>query len=131
MTLINAKATPFNDNDYNCHNNNYRTCLTNCMEFISRHITPLVIDSLGGGHTHKHTHILTIRTGSILKNQACTGRRPARAGFNKDNKCFRIHFHSLITLEPFICFHSSLVSNLFAYFFDFRSLFYFSKFNFF
>ena len=25
------------------------------MESISRHITPLVINSLGGGHTHTHT----------------------------------------------------------------------------
>ena len=41
------------------------------MESISCHITPLVINSLGGGHTHAHTqtHILTIRTGSILGNQ--------------------------------------------------------------
>ena len=43
------------------------------MESISRHITPLVINSLGGGHTHTHTqtqtHIQTIRTGSILRNQ--------------------------------------------------------------
>ena len=26
------------------------------MESISCHITPLVINSLGGGHTHTHTH---------------------------------------------------------------------------
>ena len=34
---------------------------------------PLVINSLGGGHTHTqtHTHILKICTGSILRNQAC------------------------------------------------------------
>ena len=29
------------------------------MGSISRHITPLVINSLGGGHTHKHTHTHT------------------------------------------------------------------------
>ena len=29
------------------------------MEFISRHIMPLVIDSLGGGHTHTQTHTHT------------------------------------------------------------------------
>ena len=38
------------------------------------YITPLVISSLGRGHTHTHTHtqtrIPTIRTGSILRNQA-------------------------------------------------------------
>ena len=32
---------------------------------------PLIINSLGGGHTHTHTntHILMIRTGSIIRNQ--------------------------------------------------------------
>ena len=31
---------------------------------------PLVINSLGGVHTHtQHTHILMIHTGSILRNQ--------------------------------------------------------------
>ena len=38
------------------------------------HITLLVINSLGGRHTHTQTHtqmcIPTIRTGSILRNQA-------------------------------------------------------------
>ena len=34
---------------------------------------------------------------------------------NKENKCFRMYFHSLITLERFIFFHISLISNLFAY----------------
>ena len=39
----------------------HRTYLTNHMRSISRHITPLVINSLGGGHTHtrKHTHTHT------------------------------------------------------------------------
>ena len=36
---------------------------------------PLVINSLGRGHTHTHTQtcIPTIHTGSILRNQALTG----------------------------------------------------------
>ena len=51
------------------------------MGSVSRHITPLVINSLGGGHTRKHTHILTIRTGSTLRNQARPGLWPARAWF--------------------------------------------------
>ena len=38
---------------------------------------------------------------------------------NRDSKCFRIYYHSLITLEPFICFHISLIFNLFAYFLTF------------
>ena len=41
------------------------------MGSISHHITPLVINSLGGGHTHTHAYI---RTETILINQA---RRPA------------------------------------------------------
>ena len=64
------------------------------MRSISHYIMPLVIKSLGGGHTHTHTdthtdthtqththihtHIQMIRTGSILKKQACTGHRLAR-----------------------------------------------------
>ena len=56
----NAKAMPINNNDYSCHiANSCRTCLTNCMRSLSRHIMPLVINSLGGGHTHKDTHTKT------------------------------------------------------------------------
>jgi len=33
-----------------------KTCLTNHKVLISHHITPLVINSLGGGDTHTHTH---------------------------------------------------------------------------
>ena len=51
---------------------------------ISCHITPIVINSLGGGHTH--THILTIYTGSILRNQVCAGLRPACAWFKNVKK---------------------------------------------
>ena len=50
MTRVNAKATPINDNGYSCH----RTCLTNRMRSISHHIMPLIINSLGCGHTHTH-----------------------------------------------------------------------------
>ena len=52
------------------------------MGSISHHITPLVINSLGGGHTHTHTHTHAyIRTETILRNQARAGLRPARAWF--------------------------------------------------
>ena len=60
---------------------------------ITPQITPLVIHSLGGGHTHTHIHththththtrILTSRTKAILRNQARAGLRPARAWFKK------------------------------------------------
>ena len=58
------------------------------MRSISRHISPLVINSLGCGHTH--ARIPTIRTGSILRNQARTSHRPARAWFNKGSGLSRI-----------------------------------------
>ena len=37
------------------------------MRFISHHITPLVINSLGGGHTNTHTDVCTE---TISRNQA-------------------------------------------------------------
>jgi len=57
-----TKATPINymiRHDFNCYINERetpKTCLTNHKGSISHHITPLVINSLGGGHTHTHTH---------------------------------------------------------------------------
>ena len=51
----------------------HRTYLTNRMGSISHHITPLVIDSLGGGHTNTHanTHAYRhLRSEAILRNQA-------------------------------------------------------------
>ena len=75
---------PNDDTDYRYYINMHcRTCLANHMGFISRHIIPLVIYSLGGGYTHTRTrtrththtqthtqtHVLTIRTESILRNQ--------------------------------------------------------------
>jgi len=33
-----------------------KTCLTNHKGSISHHITPLVINSLGGGDTHTHAY---------------------------------------------------------------------------
>ena len=56
------------------------------MGSISHHITPLVINSLGGGHTHTHTHAQAYRhsrTEAILRNQVLTGLWPARAWFKK------------------------------------------------
>ena len=55
--------------------NGYRTCLNNHMGSILCYITPLIINNLGGGHTHtKHTHTHSrmhtdVRTKAILKNQ--------------------------------------------------------------
>ena len=49
-------ATPINNNLFN--------------QSFGIHIMPLVIDSLEGGHTCKCTHILTLQTKAILRNQA-------------------------------------------------------------
>jgi len=82
-----TKATPTNISichDFNCHINERetpKTCLTNHKSFISHHITPLVINSLGGGHTH--TCILTSRTKAISRNQLHASLWPAHAWFNK------------------------------------------------
>ena len=72
MMHINAKATPIIDTDYSYHITAVEQ--TNHMGSISHHITPLVINSLGGGHTNTHTQIRThtdVRTETILRNQAC------------------------------------------------------------
>ena len=53
MTYINAKATPINDADYSGH----ITAIEPVQPIIWVHITPLVINSLGGGHTHTHTNV--------------------------------------------------------------------------
>ena len=51
------------------------------MGSISHHITPLVINSLGGGHTHTQAYRRS-RTEAILRNLVRAGLRPACAWFN-------------------------------------------------
>ena len=48
------------------------------MESISGHITPLVINSLGGEHAHTHTH-----TDTHTHTHTYTHRRPHRNNFKK------------------------------------------------
>ena len=57
-THINAKAAPTNNTNYSSHAKAIEFVLTNHLEFISHHITPLGINSLRGRHTHKHTYRL-------------------------------------------------------------------------
>ena len=64
---------PTNDIDYRCHikaiEHGY---LTNHMGSISHHIMPLVINSLGSGHTRtQHTHTDVCRQGNSKKQGAC------------------------------------------------------------
>ena len=57
------------------------------MESISCHITPLVINSLGGGHRHTHKDI---RTETILRNQASVALWPAHAWFKNISRHSKI-----------------------------------------
>jgi len=56
------KATPISyriNHDFNCHINERetpKTCLTNHKGSILHHIMPLVINSLGDGHTHTQAY---------------------------------------------------------------------------
>jgi len=81
-----TKATPTNyriRHDFNCHINKRetpKTCLTNHSGSISHHIMPLVINNLGGGHTHTHTDIVEK---VISRNQLHASLRPARNWFDK------------------------------------------------
>ena len=64
------------------------------MGSISHHITPLVINSLGGGHTHTRTHMHTYRhsrTAAILRTSyfAYVGSFTDHAIHDHDESCFR------------------------------------------
>ena len=88
------------------------------MRFIQRHITPLVINSLGHGHTRTRTHILTIRTGSISKTHGktrlvqyvITAKNPFKTSIDalqvmllNFKKCIPQDFHLLaLSLHPCI-----------------------------
>ena len=97
---MDAYVMPTNDTDYSCHSlawsdhffleksnlamqdyKSHRTYLTNRMGSISRHITPLVINSLGGGHTRKHTCIQKFAGRSNFKKPGA--RRPQYPWFKK------------------------------------------------
>ena len=61
---------PINNNGYSC----YTTAGNLFNQSYEVHITPLVINGLGHGHTQ--TRIPAIHTGSILRNQSCAGLLP-------------------------------------------------------
>jgi len=107
-----TKATPTNYricHDFKCYINKRETpttCLTNHKSSRSHHIMPLVINNLGGGHTHTHTYICiqTLRTKAISRNQSCASLQPAPAWFKKlhDIKCGLL-FHS--TMPKIVQYH--------------------------
>ena len=53
------------------------------MEFISHYIRPLVINSLGGGHTHTNTRIQMFVDKEILRNQVHAPGLISRELFHK------------------------------------------------
>jgi len=58
--VINASPTNYNIfHNFNCHINKRetpKTCLINHKSYILLHITPIVINSLRGEHTHTYRH---------------------------------------------------------------------------
>ena len=84
----------------------HRTYLTNCMGSISHHITPLVINSLRGGHTHTQAYRHSW-TEAILRNQACTSRRPARTWFKNNSLYSLLGIIMLVSLMHFNSIRSS------------------------
>ena len=85
MMRIYAYITPTVPNRPQLPYKSHRTYLTNRMGSISHHITPLVINSLGGGHTHTHASTHACRhsqTEAVLRNQACAVLWPARDGIH-------------------------------------------------
>ena len=76
MMRMDIYAMPTTNTDYSCHIKAIE--FDQSYESISHHIPPLVINSLGGEHTHmqKHTHTHThtdVSTETILRKQVCTG----------------------------------------------------------
>ena len=69
----------------------HRTYSTNRMGSISHHITPLVIDSLGGGHTHTHTQT-RIQKFADRSNS----KKPGAPGLKTNS-------YSSCTLDRFLC----------------------------
>ena len=89
-TCLDVYATPTNDTCYSCH----RTYLINHMGFVLHHIMPLVINSLGGGDTHKHTYRCPHRNNSKKPGAG----RLVHAWFKKHD-CSREYHVSLISLQ--------------------------------
>jgi len=94
-----TKAMPTNymiRHDFNCHINKRETpitCLTNHKSSISHYIMPLVINSLGDGHTHTHTHIQTLRTKAISETSHAPAFGQCAPGLK--SRWFRCVFQSL------------------------------------
>ena len=71
------------------------------MGSISHNITPVVINSLGGGDTHQHTCMPTFTDKAVLSNQACTGVQPVCAWFKLNERSIT-NMIAFVTWPPFI-----------------------------
>ena len=71
MTCMDAKAMPTNDTNYSCH----IKAIKLIYQSYGFYITPLVINSFGGGHTHTD-----VRKETILRKQVHAGLWPVRLG---------------------------------------------------
>ena len=73
--------------------------LANHIGSISCHITPLVINSLGGGHTHTHTNMHTdICRQSNSKKPGMRQPQPGRWLWVQDNRWNAIDIQSLVNI---------------------------------
>ena len=84
----------FNYRHYLNDLNSSRICLTNHTKPKSHHITPQVINSLGGGHTdtHAHTHMHAYR----LHGQKAMLRGQAGAWLNKKGEFISLKYHETL-----------------------------------
>ena len=79
MTRLNCRATATNDTNYNCH----IQAIELVQSIIWIHITPHHTTSYyqSWGWTHRHTHMHTLWTRSVSRNQVHTGLWPACTWF--------------------------------------------------
>jgi len=100
--------------NFNCHINEKKTpktCLTNHKNSISHHITPLVINSLGGRHTH--ASILTSWTKAISRNQSHASLCLARTWFKNKLTSYKV-FVNIFLYKMCLLWFSSTKNMLYS-----------------
>ena len=89
------------------------------MRFISRHITILVINSFGRGHTHTHTYEHTYRQftqDQILRNQACASLGRHAPGLKRGKQVWdqNSSYGNKLKMELKGCYRMNVNSKAFA-----------------
>ena len=105
MTRCVTKAAPLQFIDGNILKSRI-TCLTNPPQPISHHITPLVINTLGSGHTDRHTHTYQHMNTNNFKKPGAHSLRPRTRGLIEIECLFCTEFIKGNT--QFICQPASL-----------------------